>query len=949
MVRSVSRFRIHLAFVAVLATAATAIAAKRPLTHADYDSWRSIGATSVSRDGRWLAYGYHPQDGDGEVIVRDLRSGREFKHGVGTLPPPPLPDPTSETPPAPRAIKLAFTSDGKWLVSTTYPTKAETEAAKKAKKKPEEMPQTGLLLVNLSNGEAQHVANVKSVQVPEKGGAWAAWLSTPTPGANKDDGTELTLRNLATGTDRKFALVTEYGIARDGGALWFASNSKEKDASKETNGAFVVKPGTEGEPVALVTGKAKFNKAAADRANKRLVFFRTPDGKGAKTDIYLYDFGASGASRLEGIVPPGGMQISEKGSLSFTRNGESLLIPVAAPKAEAEKKDEAPSNERVLLDLWHYRDPLVQPMQRVRATQDRNRTYRGIWHIAEKRYVQLADETMRTVTTDDAATIALTPDLRPYERMSDYDTTYSDVYVVNPKTGDRRKALEKMRGQTGGVTLSPDGKWGLFYRDKQWHALDTQTLAVKPLTAQLGVAFHDEDDDTPDEPGSYGNAGWLKDSASVLLYDRYDVWRVFVNGSAAVNLTRGEGRKAKTVYRVARIEPRDDDDDDARYLDPAKPLYLRAENEETFATGFFEQSFSATAAPKKLLWGDRNYSFAARAADADIVVLKAENFNEYPDLHVTDISMKKLTKASNGTAQMEPVLWGSSELMTFRNADGVPLQAALFKPANFDAKKKYPLIVYIYERLSNTVHTFTAPAPSHNINTSLYTSNGYVVMRPDIVYSDGRPGQSALKCVLPAIAELVKRGFIDESNIGIQGHSWGGYQIAYMVTQTRLFKAAEAGAPVGNMTSAYSGIRWGTGMPRQFQYEKTQSRIGEPLVNAPLKYIENSPVFFADRVTTPLLILHNDNDDAVPWYQGIELFLALRRQNKEAYLLNYNNEFHGLRRRWNQRDYAIRMMQFFDHHLKGAPAPEWMQKGVPFIEREEEKVRFQQSLATDPQ
>ncbi|MCL4844569.1 MAG: prolyl oligopeptidase family serine peptidase, partial [Bryobacteraceae bacterium] len=152
---------------------------------------------------------------------------------------------------------------------------------------------------------------------------------------------------------------------------------------------------------------------------------------------------------------------------------------------------------------------------------------------------------------------------------------------------------------------------------------------------------------------------------------------------------------------------------------------------------------------------------------------------------------------------------------------------------------------------------------------------------------------------------------------------------------------------VGNMTSAYSGIRWGSGMPRQFQYEKTQSRIGLPLIDAPLKYLENSPIFHANRVKTPLLMVHNDQDDAVPWYQGIEIYLALRRLDKEVYLLNYNGEFHGLRRRQNQKDWTIRMQQFFDHHLKDAPKPEWMERGVPFIERDEEKERFLKSLETD--
>jgi dipeptidyl aminopeptidase/acylaminoacyl peptidase len=270
----------------------------------------------------------------------------------------------------------------------------------------------------------------------------------------------------------------------------------------------------------------------------------------------------------------------------------------------------------------------------------------------------------------------------------------------------------------------------------------------------------------------------------------------------------------------------------------------------------------------------------------------------------------------------------------------VPLSGILIKPENFDPQKKYPMIVYIYEQLSQGLHRFVNPGPGTSINTSFYASNGYLILMPDIVYTIGYPGQSALKCVLPAIQAVVDRGFVNEQAIGIQGHSWGGYQIAYMVTQTNRFRAAAPGAVVANMTSAYSGIRWGSGLPRQHQYEHTQSRIGGSLWEYPMRYLENSPVFRADRVQTPILMVHNDGDDAVPWYQGIEYYLALRRLGKEVYMFNYNGEPHGLRKRQNQKDYTRRTQEFFDYFLKGAPKPEWMEKGIPFLDRDKEKEKY---------
>jgi dipeptidyl aminopeptidase/acylaminoacyl peptidase len=402
-------------------------------------------------------------------------------------------------------------------------------------------------------------------------------------------------------------------------------------------------------------------------------------------------------------------------------------------------------------------------------------------------------------------------------------------------------------------------------------------------------------------------------------------------------VTAGLGRNERLQFRWVRLG------EDSGPIDPSKPLLLRAEHLDTRESGFWEQTLSSTGAPQKLIMSAKAYTNPLKAKNADVVVLTATRFDEFGDLLITDSKFRNVRKVSNANPQKDQFIWGTAELVRFTNLDGVPLQAALYKPANFDPNKKYPLVVYIYERLSQTVHGWKAPAPGHSLNIPLYVSNGYLVLTPDIAYTIGYPGQSAMKCVLPAIQAVADKGYVNESAIGIQGHSWGGYQIAYMVTQTNRFKAAAAGAPVANMTSAYDGIRWGTGLPRQFQYERTQSRIGGSLWQYPSRFLENSPLFHADRVKTPLLLLHNDGDDAVPWYQGIELFLALRRLGKESYLFNYNGEPHGLRKRPNQRDYAMRMQQFFDHHLKGAAKPAWMDRGIPYLDRESEKEQWKKT------
>jgi dipeptidyl aminopeptidase/acylaminoacyl peptidase len=939
--------RLVTAIVAVLLCVASPMAqtGKRPLTHDDYDAWRTIFTPMVTRDGRFLVYSYMPQEGDGELVIRDVKTGQELRERAGALPPPIIQtaeETNPDEPPQVRSIRILTSSDSRFAAATTFAARAATDQAKREKKRAEDMPKGELLIVSLGSNAVTRLPAPKSVQMPARGGAWLAYLKEGPP--KSENGTDLVLRDLAKGTERTFANVQEYAFARDGRTLLYTVAS----AKPEENGVYATTPGSSEAPVALVSGKGKYTRLTWNRADSEAIFTTDRDDAASSTprlSVYRWQRGTPGAAavvtRSTAGLPPT-FVVSERGQLAFSRDSRKIYVPVAPPARPARPTDS--TEDRVLVDLWHWKDDVIQPMQRVRANQDRSRTYRGVYHIAEAKYVQLADLTMRTVTVTDDGTRALGLDDAPYRRMVDYDGGYNDVYLVDTSSGERTLVLKQLRGGGGGgggggLQWSPDGKFAAFFKEKQWHLFDAASRQARPLTATLGVAVHDEDDDTPDPPGSYGSGGWTRDSKSFLVYDRYDVWQVFTDNQPARNITDGEGRKGHLEFRLQRLEA-DEEEDGERGIDPSKPLYLRTTSLDTRASGIYRDEFASGVAPQRLLWGDKNYRVATRAADADVVLLTASRFDEYPDLHVTDSTFKSLTRVTNGGAQMQPFTWGTSELVSFRNSDGVALKGALYKPQNFDPKKKYPLLVYIYEGLSQNVHNFVNPAPSHNINFSYYVSNGYLVLTPDIVYTEGQPGQSALKCVLPAIDKVVDMGIVDEARIGIQGHSWGGYQIAYMVTQTNRFRAVEAGAPVGNMTSAYSGIRWGSGLPRQFQYEQTQSRIGEPLYAAPHKYLENSPIFHINRVTTPMLLLHNDNDDAVPWYQGIEMYLALRRTGKEAYLFSYNGEFHGLRRRHNQKDFARRMQQFFDHFLKGAAKPEWMEKGIPYLEREEEKERL---------
>ncbi|HXS00257.1 MAG TPA: prolyl oligopeptidase family serine peptidase [Pyrinomonadaceae bacterium] len=965
-------------FATMLAAQQAAAPAKRPITHQDYDSWRSISAQQISRDGKFVAYAYVPQDGDGEIIVRNIATGVDWRAPRGYRPPVPPPDDPGTNvgefqAEQARLLRPVFTADGKFVVFGTEPTKAEVTKAKKEKKKPEEMPKNGLGIMDLSTGTVTRIERVKSFRVPEDGTGYFAYLMeakpeekpaaqpkpesspsgeatapaaappSPTPrgasarGKKKEYGTELVLRNTATANERKFSDVLDYTISRDAKTLVFTTSARKEDS----NGVYAVTTDNESEPVALLSGKGKYQRLTWDEDNTQLAFIsdkEDTDAKQPKFRVYQWNRKDPQATEVVSVSSPGFRKefvVSERANLSFSLDGSHLFLGTAPPpEPEKNPDEEIPADEKVLVDLWHWKDDYVQPIQRIRAEQDRNRSYRAVYDLQTKKFVQLADETMETISPSNDGSYAIGADNRKYRTISDYDPGFTDYYLVNTADGSRKPLLTKQRSN---VSLSPNAKYAIYFDGKDWYSYSVADGSTANLTKNISANFYNEENDTPSTPGSYGIAGWTKDDADVLLYDRYDIWQVSPDGNSAKNLTDGIGRKESTALRYVRLDPRE------RWIDPDKPMLLSAENQETHDSGFYRDKVNSTAPPQKLLMAAKDFNNPAKAKDADVMIMTASRFDQFPDIWVTNSSFRELKRVSNGDAQRAAFNWGTGELVSFKNTDGVPLKGLLLKPDNFDPKKKYPMIVYIYEKLSQGLHTFRNPAPGTSINPTYYVSNGYLVFMPDIVYTIGYPGPSALKCVLPGVQAVVDRGYVNEKAIGIQGHSWGGYQIAYMVTQTNRFRAAAPGALVANMTSAYSGIRWGTGLPRQFQYERSQSRIGGSLWDYPLRYLDNSPIFRADRVETPLLMIHNDEDDAVPWYQGIEYFLALRRLGKEAYMFTYNGEKHGLRKRINQKDYTRRLQEFFDHFLKGAPAPEWMEKGIPYLQREKEKEKYRTS------
>jgi len=662
--------------------------------------------------------------------------------------------------------------------------------------------------------------------------------------------------------------------------------------------------------------------------------------------VYLWKPGEAKASEIVSAATPGmpkGMVVAEGGAPRFSRDGARIFTATAPPPAPPADPN-ADTPETIQVDLWSTKDAWLQPMQRVRADQERNRNYRAVYHIADKKFVQLGTPELPTVNPgDDAARAIATSDLSYRMEMS-WDQTYNDVYLLDIKTGKPARILEHFAG--GGTSISPGGRYVIYFDETNghWYSFRTSDGVRTNLTEKVGSRFQ-QSNDTPDLPGAYGVAGWTADDRSVLLYDEFDIWEVKPDGSGARNVTNGEGKKQQVTFRYRSFDPEE------RFVPANKPLFLSATDDRTRATGFYKlANLTTTAAPEKIVMLDKAFGAVNKARKADTVVFTLSRFEEYPDLWVSDLSFKDMKKVSNLGTQTNAFIWGKSELIEYINADGQKRRAILTKPENFDPSKKYPLMVYIYEELTQGLHSFNHPNVGTSIIIPRYVSNGYVLLRPDITYMTGYPGEAAEKHVIPAVNTVVAQGYIDPKRIGIQGHSWGGYQITHLITRTNMFAAVQAGASVSNMISAYGGIRYGTGMVRQFQYEKTQSRIGAPPWDAPLQFIENSPIFWVKKIQTPYLTIHNDQDDAVPWTQGIEFITALRRIGKEGYMFTYNGEPHGLRNRDNMKHWTVHQDEFFDHYLLGKPRPEWMDKGVPFLEKGKRDVApmFKKKETTTP-
>jgi dipeptidyl aminopeptidase/acylaminoacyl peptidase len=542
-----------------------------------------------------------------------------------------------------------------------------------------------------------------------------------------------------------------------------------------------------------------------------------------------------------------------------------------------------------------------------------------VYHLATNKAVQLGDQTMPDVDLNTEKQFILGYNNQPYLHQIMYNGFFYDSYSVDTQTGEKNVILTGKRVRP---TLSPNGQFAAYFDAGHIQLKSLNNSKVEAITKEVKAMFANDQHDYPSEQPGYGFAGWSSDSQTLYAYSKHDIWAFDVTTLQAQRLTNGY--QTNTRYRVRNL------DKNTIAFDAADTLLVSAFNLQNKQTGVATLDLSDNTLIH-VLSGEAKFDLVSKAKETDTLIYTRQSYHEFPDFWVSNTALKQSTKLTELNPQKEQFLWGGQpELVQYKGFDGEDLQGVLIKPAGYQAGDKVPVVIYFYRYMSQRMYDFPKMELNHRPNFPMFTSNGYAIFLPDIRFEVGHPGKSSTQTMINAAQKLIDMGVADKDKIGLQGHSWAGYQSAFMVTQTDMFKAVVSGAPVSNMTSAYSGIRLNSGLARQFQYETGQSRIGKDLFEAQDLYIENSPVFFADKVNTPIMVMFGDQDGAVPWQEGIQYYLALRRAGKDVIFLQYEGEPHHLKKFPNQVDFSIRMMEYFDHHLKGKPAAKWISSGIPY-------------------
>lgn len=939
---------------------------RRQLEAADYGAFETLGQCQLSPDGRFLSYQLRTVAGDGGLRLVELAT-REKE---------------SEETEIDYGFDEKFSADNRWLACLIGVSAKAREAAQKAKKPIRYQ----LGLRDLQKGSTTKIKGIQAFTFSEDG-AHLVMQRYPLKG-RKSKGKDILVRNLATGRDTSFGNVASYRFVDDGALL-----AMTLDVEGKIGNGVQVYDAKSGQLHTLDSEAARYSslvwrKDAADLAVLRerehgkeedesfvVLTWRGLDTPKPQARIYDHLEDRSFPAECR-VVAHAGLRWSEDGETVFfgikawdnkpkaLRKKLDALLTKQGSKPEAEpatdqngaaavaaakpaKPAKSAKSLRESLDasagveVWHAKDIDILPRQKKTADRDRKKHFLAAFWLSSGNFVALGSELTEQVRLGGRQKLALGLDNTPHETLKRFGPTLNDLYMIEVESGARRQVLTAVKYSLGS---SPEGRFWLYVRDNQLWTYDAQEDAHRDLTSGLPHSFiNQEASQLTDEKRPYGLAGWSEDGRFVYLYDRYDLWQFRSDGSASQRLT--SGREGQVRYRRVVLD-RDED----KYLGSQRPIYLSTYGDRSKQAGYARLQLGKPVEP--LFRRDKAVGQLTKAKDAEVYAYVEQGFDDSPDVFVAGPLLAGARQISKTNAQQKQFHWGRSELVDFTNKNGVDLQGALYYPADYQPGKRYPMIVYIYELRSQNLHRYPVPSERKAYNPAVFTSQGYFVFQPDIVYRAQNPGISAVECVVPAVKKVLATGMVHPEQVGLVGHSWGAYQTSFIVTQTDLFAAGVAGAPLTNMMSMSMSIYWNTGQTDAWIFHESQGRMDKPFWQDVETYIKNSPIFQIEQLKTPLLIAFGDKDGAVDWHQGIEMYNAARLAQKPLVMLVYAGENHGLRKKPNQVDYHYRVRHWFDHHLKGAPAQDWVVKGTSFLERErqlktEKKQREQRSKKKD--
>ena len=892
--------RVFLILPALLATVATA---QSPVTPADYGKWESPAAATLSPNGRWLAFGVNRVNEENELRIRPLDRDTAFV--------------------TPNATGVTFTPDSRWvayLIGVSPSTRERLERERKPVR-------TALGLRELATGRTDSIAEIASFRLSADG-RFIAMRRYPAEGKRVAD---LIVQSLVTGARMTFGSVGDFAWSDRRPVLALTIETEGG-----TGNAVQVYDAMTQVVRVLESSGSIYRGLAWRKKSEDLAALRTVADKGFRdtTHVILSWSNATSAnanrremdpSRAPGF--PSGMRVADARRPEWAEDASTIFFGVrsreAAPDSATRGRSGGTAGKASDVQVWHSQDVRIMPMQKVQESQDLQRALLSAWHVGDGRVVQLARDLQETTRLVPGGKHATEIDRSAFAFGTMFGRPFQDVWLIDTRTGERTKVLEKARYFYG---ASPSGRRLAWYDGTNYWSYDIATGTRTNLSAPAKTSFADVAWDYPgDMIPPEGNAGWTKDERAFLVYDTHDIWSLAADGKTSLRLTSGSADGI--VYRATRIGVPADEG-----IDLTSPVYLSMNGRLTKKSGYARLTSGKTV--EQLVYDDARVLRLMRADSADVLAFTREKFNDPVDWFVGGPLLRDPRQVSALNPFHGSYAWGKSELVEFVSATERPLQAALYYPANYDPSKKYPMIVYTYELLSQNVHAYPVPSERSYYNTAVWTAQGYFVLQPDIVFRGREPGISTLDAVVPAVKTIVARGIVDSARVGHVGHSWGGYEATFLPTRTHIFAATVAGAPITNFLSFAGAIHWTPGIAEMDHWETGQARMDVPFWEDMDAYLRNSPAAKVHELRTPILMEVGDADGTVDWHQGIEFYnFARRAGRKDFILLVYPGEDHGLRKKENQIDYHRRINEWFGYYLKGEPAPKWMKDGVTWLER----------------